>query len=205
MNTSQVDKGLTRFGQVLVILGEPPVLAQPCKCPLHNPALGQYLEANHIRSVPHELHQPVAHVRQTLTPEVFQPSYPGSHVSTISVDGPQPRQVPQGPLEQLPGSVSVLNTRRMHHDYQQQTHRVYKDVPLSPFDVLPSIVANRAARPPFSAVFTDWLSMIAAEGSSSLPASIRTCLRSTSLIRSNTPSSLHCAKYMYTTSQGGRS
>ncbi len=209
MDTSQVDKSFARLGQVLVVFAQTPVLAKPGEGALHNPSFRQDREADHARCAPHELHEEATHISQPQSPDVVHPCVPRSYVSTIGKDGQQPGQVPHRPLEELSCSISVLHSRRMHYHNQQQAHCVYKDVSLPAFDFLASIIPNRAPRPPFSAslrsVFTDWLSIMAALGSSSLPASMRTWRRNISLIRSNTLSSRHCEKYMYTTSHGGRS
>ena len=58
---------------------------------------------------------------------------------------------------------------------------------------------------PFSVVFTDWLSMIAALGVGLLPSDWRTLGRSASWTSSQVPSSVHLRKYLYTVCQGGRS
>jgi hypothetical protein len=53
----------------------------------------------------------------------------------------------------------------MNHREQQQTLRVYQDMALLAFDFLARIIARRInAGPPFSALLTLWLSMIAAVG-----------------------------------------
>jgi hypothetical protein len=53
----------------------------------------------------------------------------------------------------------------------QQALRIDKDVALFAFDFLPRVVAARIdAVPPFSELFTLWLSMIAAVGLASRPA-----------------------------------
>jgi hypothetical protein len=49
----------------------------------------------------------------------------------------------------------------MHYDRQEQAQGVYDNVPLAALDLLAGVVA---ACPPFSTVFTDGLSRIAAEG-----------------------------------------
>src|ERR1700710_3282711 len=59
------------------------------------------------------------------------------------------------------GSVSVLHIRRMNHATQNQAQRIHNDVALAALYFLARIVA---AGPPFSVVFTLWLSTIAALG-----------------------------------------
>jgi len=53
----------------------------------------------------------------------------------------------------------------MHDRVKQETLGVYQDMTLLPFDFLARVEAMRIdAGPPFSALFTLWLSMIAAVG-----------------------------------------
>ena len=61
------------------------------------------------------------------------------------------------------------------------------------------------AGPPFSVVFTDWLSMIAALGVASRLATSRTRTRKASSTRSQVPSFRHFRKYHQTVPQGGKS
>src|SRR6516165_4301547 len=59
----------------------------------------------------------------------------------------------------------------MHHGMKQQTQRIYEDVALLALDLFARIIAMRIdAGPPFSALFTLWLSMIAAVGQASRSA-----------------------------------
>ena len=81
-------------------------------------------------------------------------------------------------------------------------HGIYNDVSLSTVDLLASIIATR---PPFSVVFTLWLSMIVALGVGFLPSASRTQGRSVSLTRSHVPSMVQLRKYLYRVCQGGRS
>jgi len=56
----------------------------------------------------------------------------------------------------------------------QQALRIDEDVPLLALDLLARVIARRIdAAPPFSTLFTLWLSMIAAVGLASRPASSR--------------------------------
>ena len=70
--------------------------------------------------------------------------------------------------------VTILNVRRMYHGMQQQPYRVDQDMPLDALDLLARIIPGRIdAGPPFSALFTLWLSMMAALGLASRPACSR--------------------------------
>jgi hypothetical protein len=62
-------------------------------------------------------------------------------------------------------AVAVLDIGRINGSAQQQAERVYENVALLALDLLSRIVTMRVdARPPFSALLTLWLSMIAAVG-----------------------------------------
>ena len=74
-------------------------------------------------------------------------------------------------VEDEGGPVAVLNVRRMNRSAQQQAERIYKNVALLALDLLSCIVAMRIdAGPPFSALFTLWLSMMAVVGLASRPS-----------------------------------
>jgi hypothetical protein len=62
----------------------------------------------------------------------------------------------------------------MHDGVRHQACGVDKDMPLLAFDFLPRIIAMRIdAGPPFSALFTLWLSITAAVGLAWRPACSR--------------------------------
>ena len=67
--------------------------------------------------------------------------------------------------EQQDATVAVLDIGGMNDGVQQQTQRIYENVALLAFDLLARIIAVRInPGPPFSALFTLWLSMMAAVG-----------------------------------------
>ena len=73
-------------------------------------------------------------------------------------------------------SIAILNVGRMNDGVEQETYCVDKNVPLLALDLLARIVAVRInAGPPFSALFTLWLSMMAAVGLASRCACSRHC------------------------------
>jgi hypothetical protein len=58
-------------------------------------------------------------------------------------------------------TVAILHVRGMNDGVQQQTQRIYENVALLALDLLARIIAMRIdSGPPFSALFTLWLSMI---------------------------------------------
>ena len=77
-------------------------------------------------------------------------------------------------FQDLLGTVAVLNVGRVNDHTQQQTDRIDQNMPFPAFYLFARIVTTR---PPFSVVFTDWLSIIAALGVGSRPACRRVCSR----------------------------
>ena len=77
----------------------------------------------------------------------------------------QERIHPEQGRKQQGAAVAILDIGRMNDGVEQQTQRVYENVALLAFDLLARIIAMRIdAGPPFSALFTLWLSMMAAVG-----------------------------------------
>ena len=67
--------------------------------------------------------------------------------------------------KQYDAAVAVLDVGGMNDRVQQQTQRVYENMALLALDLLARIIAMRIdPGPPFSALFTLWLSMMAAVG-----------------------------------------
>ena len=67
-------------------------------------------------------------------------------------------------VENQTGAVAILDIGGMNGSAQEQTERIYENVALLALDLLSRIVAMRIVKPPFSALFTLWLSMMAAVG-----------------------------------------
>jgi hypothetical protein len=95
-----------------------------------------------------------------------------------------------------------LDVGSVDHHRQQQSQGIHHNMALTARHLLASVVA---ARPPFSVVFTDWLSMIAALGVGSRPSISRTLGCKASWMRSQVPSKRHLRKYHQTVPQGGKS
>ena len=194
MSHSYVDPSLGCFRQRLIVLAQPAAPSQPRKCSLNHPSARQYVELVAIPGTPHDFKRPSRQLPHPL--DQF------SRVARVSPDQSHTlKPTFQLAYDQL-RAVSVLNIGRMRHHVQQQPRGVHYDVSLSTIYLLACVVA---ARPPFSVVFTDWLSMIAALGVGLLPSASRTAGRNVSWTRSHVPSSVHLRKYSCTVCQGGRS
>ena len=185
---------LAGFRQFFVVFAESPTPAQPGQGALHHPSPGQHLKPVAVRIPAHHAQHPI-----TGGPS---PRHQPPSVGGISPDDLEPGE----PVQQLDqhqlGPIPVLDVGGMNCYGQEQPGGIHYNVALAPRYLLPRIVAPG---PPFSVVFTDWLSMMAALGVASLPFISRTWLRSASSTRSQVPSARHFRKYHHTVPQGGRS
>src|SRR6202158_3257832 len=67
--------------------------------------------------------------------------------------------------QQQDAAIAVLDAGGMNQGMEQQTQRIYQNMALLALDLLARVIAMRIdAGPPFSALFTLWLSMMAAVG-----------------------------------------
>jgi len=166
MSRGQVNDGLAAFRQRLVVFAQAAVSSEPGESAFHDPPLGQNHEARKVVAAPDDFQNPPAQLPRPL-----------DQLTGIAAVGPDQLQPGEPDLEQRQhqlGPVAVLDVGRMHYHGQHQPQRVYDDVTLAAIDFLACVVSTR---PPFSTVFTDWLSMIAAEGLDFRPSWIRTCWR----------------------------
>lgn len=179
--------GLTALRRFLVVLAEATELRQPAEGALDHPSARKHHEAFDIIRSFHDLQHPTSKRRN-----------PGNELASIpavSPDEPQPRE---GALEFLQcqlGAVSILNPGTMYDYYQQQTQRIYHQVAFAPLYLLARV---EAVVPPFCVVFTDWVSMIAAEGVGSRPFRTLTFSRNRSCTRSIVPCSRQRQKCSHT-------
>lgn len=89
----------------------------------------------------------------------------GSLIAAVGEQFSQKRIAPEQRLEDQNAAVTVLDIGRMNQRVQQQPYCIDEDMPLLAFDLFPRIIPARVnAAPPFSALLTLWLSMIAAVG-----------------------------------------
>ena len=88
-----------------------------------------------------------------------------SLIATVGKELFQERIHPEQGRKKQDAAVAILDIGGMNDGVEQQTQRIYENVALLAFDLLARIIAMRIdAGPPFSALFTLWLSMMAAVG-----------------------------------------
>jgi hypothetical protein len=77
----------------------------------------------------------------------------------------QERVHPEQSSKKQDAAVAILYIGGVNDGVQQQAERIYENMAFLPLDFLTRIIARRIdASPPFSALFTLWLSMMAAVG-----------------------------------------
>jgi hypothetical protein len=169
---------------LLVILAQAAIAAEPGECALDYPAPRQYGKAGALRPPDDDGTTAV----QLLAGSVET----GALVSAVAVDQAQSPQCPRDAFKQQRSPRLLLDVGGMHQHRQQVAQRVDQDVPLATLYALRRIPA---ARPPFSVVFTLWLSITAALGLASRPAASRAAMRSTASTSSHTPAAIHARRY----------
>src|SRR6185437_15003259 len=86
-------------------------------------------------------------------------------VAAVGVELDEKREGAEQARHHQRPAVPVLNVAGVHERVHQQALRIDEDMALLALDLLAGVVARRVdGRPPFSALFTLWLSMIAAVG-----------------------------------------
>ena len=99
-----------------------------------------------------------------------------SLVAAVGIELDQERKGAEQARHQQRAAVAVLDVGGVDDRVHQQALRIDEDVALLAFDLLAGIVARRInRRPPFSALLTLWLSMIAAVGLALRDAAWRHC------------------------------
>lgn len=192
MDRCDIDKGLTDGRQRFVVLAQPTILAQPGQSAFDLPATG----SNHKTSA-QAGHHLVGDIEDLLTPGLISRGLVSGvdhHAGPMGREGDAPQQSADRHL--------VLNVGGVHHGPDQQPQRINGNLTFASLDPFAAIIAPW---PPFSVVFTDWLSTITVLGWACRPARRRTCWRKQSLIRCHTPWSVSLRKYAYTACQGGKS
>ena len=159
---------LTALNQSLIVFGKSSVLPQPGKRAFNNPSLGKDDKRVRIRSFD-DLDNPAL-------PD-HRPLHKLSGITAISPDEFKAPPSRTELFDQQLAAVTVLDVGGVNHQREDQAERVNDNMTLAALGFLARIVPSVA---PFSAVLTDWLSMMPALGVGLRPSSIRTRRRSCS-------------------------
>ena len=162
------DHRLTALRKRFIVFGKSAVLPKPRKCSFNNPSLGKDDKLVRFRTFDDFDDPPVPADR------------PIHKLSGIAAIGPDHFEAPPSRaqlLDQQFAAVTVLDVGRVNDQCEDQAERVNNDMALAPLCFLARVVPSLA---PFSAVLTDWLSMMPALGVGLRPALIRTRRRSCS-------------------------
>ena len=134
------------------MLGEPAAAIKPGDGALDDPALGQNGESFAVIGAPDDFDFKARQNLRNCAAEA-RPL-----VSGVGDEPGQKRMQSKQGCEQQDSAVAIL-------DVKQQAQSVYEYMALLALDLLAGVIAVRIdARPPFSALFTLWLSMMAAVG-----------------------------------------
>jgi len=130
----------------------------------------------------------------------------------VSVVGPDQLE-PVEPLayfvEDQDRAVAILDAGGVDDHAQWEAFGIDQGVELASFDLLSGVVTHCVVftpvfTAPFSADFSDWLSMIAAVGLASRPACSRRAKSNSAQIASQAPSRWNLRKMLYTVERGGK-
>ena len=154
--------------EVFPVLGQTATASQPTDGALDDPAFGQNDEAFGLIAAADDFSFEVG---QDFCQGVVEPR---SLIGSVGKELPQERIHPEQAHKQQDSSVAILDVGGVNDGVEQQAQRIYENVALLALDLLARIVAMRIdAGPPFSALFTLWLSMMAAVGLASRSACSR--------------------------------
>ena len=160
--------GFTALNQRLIVFGKSSILAQPGERTLNNPSLGHDDKPVRIRSF-NDFNDPAIPAHRPIH------KLPG--ITAIGPDHFKALPSRTQLLDQQLAAVTVLDIGGVDDQREDQAKRVNNDMTLASLGFLARVVTSVA---PFSAVLTDWLSMMPALGVGLRPSSIRTRRRSCS-------------------------
>jgi hypothetical protein len=176
-----------RPGEILVIFTQAAVAVEPPQGPLDNPPFRAHRK-------PLGALGPFDNLQTygVMHPQRLDPRDQLARIGLIGPDAAEPRKPMAERLQYMLGAIPILHTGRRHYDGEEPPEGVDEEVALAPFDLFMGV---KAPEPPFSVVFTDWLSIIPALGWRRFPAATRTSPQSKSCIRCQVPSWRQRQKY----------
>ena len=167
----EVDPGFFTAGEDFVVLGESTPGAKPGERALHDPSPFEHMETTRTDLLPIHLDSfrdphtadaapGMLHNLDLPTEGGFDPLAKAAFlVSAIGPDELHAREAASKWLKQQFATVMILDVGLMHQYLQQKPVGIDEHMTLAPFHAFAAIIA---APPPLWLVFTDWLSMMAA-------------------------------------------
>lgn len=153
--------------QAFPILGEPAASSEPGEGSFHNPPFWQDDKAVGLIGTLDDLD---IHALVDLAHGLLERR---PLIAAIGIELQKKRVETEQRRHQKHAAIAVLDVGGKHDGVHQEALRVDENVPLLALDLLARIIAMRVAGPPFSALLTLWLSMIAAVGEASRAARSR--------------------------------
>ena len=154
--------------EVFPVLGETTTAAEPSDGAFDDPALGQNDEAFGLIAAADDFG---CQARQGVGQTIME-HRPG--VGTVGKQLLEKRELPEQRRQDQEAAIAILNIGGGDQRMQQQSQSIDENVALLAFDQLAAIKPMRInAVPPFSALFTLWLSMMQAVGLASCSACSR--------------------------------
>ena len=154
--------------EIFPILGQAPASSKPCEGALDDPSFWQDNEALRVIGSLDDFDIHLRHYFRHGAAKQW------ALIAAIGVELQQEWiQAEQRRHDEF-ATVAILNVGGVHDGVDQQALRVDENMALLALDLFSRIVARRIDRkPPFSALFTLWLSMTAAVGLASRPSASR--------------------------------
>lgn len=159
---SNDDHRFTALGQCLVVFGQSTVLAQPRKGALDNPSFRQHDEPARRRTFDD--------LDETPVPPACPIDEP-TGIASVGEDQLETSEARSHLPDQQLAAVAILDVGRMDNQRHDQANGIDDQMTLTAKDFLARVVPTI---PPFSAVFTDWLSMMPTLGVGLRPSFRRT-------------------------------
>ena len=126
----------------LVVAVQPSLHEQPCEGALHDPTMGQDLEALGLAASPDDLQRDLS-----MPLEPLDPPGQGAGVAAVGPDQLHPAEGALQPGEKKAGCVAVLHVGGVDLAEQNQAERIHEDMALAPLLHLPRVVAPRPGVP----------------------------------------------------------
>jgi hypothetical protein len=182
LDAGQCDESGEGLGKVFIILGDAAVAAKPGEGSLDDPATRQDDEAFQVVAALDDLK---AQHRNFGDGSLDLPSI----IAIIGPDEFEPREAIADLIEDEGRPVTILDTRGVNDDPYWQSFRIDERMDFAALDLLAGVKTYLAVKTaPFSAAFSDWLSMTAAVGEASRPRRSRKLMCRSSQMASHTPS-----------------